>query len=304
MEVFVTGASGYIGGSVATGLVREGHRVRGLVRSRAKAEAVARFGMEPVLGSLDDRELLVAEARRAAAVVNAANSDHRGAVEALLEGLGGSDKPFVHTSGSSIVADDARGEPSDAVFDEGTAFEPVPAKAPRVAIDRLVLDAASQRVRSVVICNSLIYGRGLGPNPESIQLPALARLARESGVARHVGRGLNVWSTVHVSDMADLYLLALGAAPPGTFLFAENGEASFRDMVAAIAAALRVPGPEAWPFEDAAQAWGLERAAYTFASNSRVRGVRSRALGWRPQQESVLEWIVSGGLGAAAEERP
>jgi hypothetical protein len=64
--------------------------------------------------------MLQAEARAAEAVVNAASSDHRGAVEALISGLSGSGKPFLHSSGSSIVADLAMGEPSDRIFDEMT----------------------------------------------------------------------------------------------------------------------------------------------------------------------------------------
>jgi nucleoside-diphosphate-sugar epimerase len=304
MNVFLTGASGYIGGSIAVGLVRNGHRVRGLVRSGTKAEAVARFGMEPVLGSLEDRDLLVGEAGRAEAVVNAADSDHRGAVEALLDGLEGSAKPLLHTSGSSIVADDARGEPSELIFDEDTPIDPVPAKAARVAIDRLVLDAAGRGVRTVVICNTLIYGRGLGPHPDSIQIPLLADRARRTGVARHVGRGLNIWSHVHVEDMADLYLLALARAEPGTFLYAENGEASFRDVTAAIAKALGVAGPEPWPVEEAVAELGVPRAVYSLGSNSRVRGKRSRALGWRPRRAGLLEWITAGGLGGGLVRRP
>lgn len=296
MDVFVTGANGYIGGTVAVRLVQQGHRVRGLVRSDEKAAAVAGVGVEPVIGSLDDRGLLVGQARRAEAVVNAADSDHRGAVEALLEGLAGLGKPLLHTSGSSIVGDDARGEPSDAVFDEDTPVEPAPAKAARVAIDRLVREAAARGLRPVVICNSLIYGAGLGPPKESIQLPALADQARRTGVARHVGRGLNVWSNVHVEDVADLYLLALERAEPGAFLFAENGEASFRELVAAMARALGVGGPEALPVEEAIALWGFERAVYALGSNSRVRGRRSRELGWRPRQVGVLEWIAAGGL--------
>ena len=33
MNVFITGAAGFIGGSIATGLVKAGHKVTGLVRS-------------------------------------------------------------------------------------------------------------------------------------------------------------------------------------------------------------------------------------------------------------------------------
>ena len=292
MKIFMTGTSGYIGGSVAVRLIDAGHEVRGLVRTADKAETVQRFGIEPVMGDLDDRDRLIDEARRADAVVNAADSDHRSAVEALVSALAGSGKPLVHTSGSSIVAENARGEGSDVVFDEDTPIKPTPDKAARVAIDRFVIGAAADGVRSIVLCNSLIYGHGLGPHEDSIQIPALVRQARRSGVPRHVGPGLNIWSTVHIEDVADLYRLALERAAPGSFMFVENGEASFRDMVGAIGRALGLGAAQPWRFEDAVAEWGFQRAAYSLGSNSRVRARRARALGWSPRHASVLEWIA------------
>lgn len=138
---------------------------------------------------------------------------------------------FIHTSGSSTVADDALGEPSDAVFDETTPVAPVPGKAARIAINDLIL-ASAPGVRSVVLCHSLIYGSTEGPRAESVQIPPLVAQARASGIARHVGRGLNRWSNVHVADVAALYRLALDKAPAGSFYFVENGEAAFVDWSA------------------------------------------------------------------------
>jgi len=97
MKVFCTGASGYIGGSVAAHLVAAGHQVTGLVRSQEKADAVRARGIEPLLGTLDDAERLAQAARAADIVVNAASADHTGAVAALLGALAGSGKPFIHT---------------------------------------------------------------------------------------------------------------------------------------------------------------------------------------------------------------
>jgi len=292
MRVFITGTTGYIGGSVAVRLRSVGHDVVGLVRDHDKAASVEGLGIEPVVGSLDDATLLTRQARGADAVVNAADSDHRGVVEALVEAMAHSGKTLIHTSGSSIVGDDARGEFSQRVYHEGDLPEPAPEKAARVAIDRLVVEASWRGVRSAVVCNTLIFGEGLGLNPDSIQIPALIRQARKSGVVRHVGRGLNVWSTVHVDDVADLYMLALDRASPGAFFFAENGEASFKDMTDAIAQSLGVAGPEAWPVEDAIKEWGYERAVFALASNSRVRGRKARQdLGWTPRHNSVLDWI-------------
>jgi nucleoside-diphosphate-sugar epimerase len=290
MQIFLTGANGYIGGAAAVALIGAGHRVRGLVRDRAKANVVAAHGIEPVIGSLDDAVLLREEARAADAIVNAASSDHRGAVEALLAGLAGSGKAFIHSSGSSIVADLAMGEPSDRVFHEGEPIEPVADKAARVAIDRLVLEARG--VRSVVLCNSMIYGHASGPPAQSVQIPALVRQAKASGVVRYIGRGLNRWSNVHIADVAALYVLALDKAPAGTFMYVESGEEALGEIAKAIAARLGLGAAQSWTSDEAIAAWGRATAVYSLGSNSRVRGKAAAALGWSPKRRSITQWIA------------
>ncbi|QCP53701.1 NAD-dependent epimerase/dehydratase family protein [Trinickia violacea] len=292
MKIFVTGAGGFIGGSIAAGLVRAGHQVRGLIRREEQGDEMRRLGIEPVVGSLDDRALLIDEARAADAVINAASSDHRGAVEALIEALAGSGKPLLHTSGSSIVGDASGGKGSTAIYREDALPEPTEDKAARVAIDRLVLDAAKRGIRSVVLCNTLIYGHGAVAGSASVQLPRLVRQAQKSGIVRHVGAGENIWSNVHIDDVVELYRLALEKAPAGTFYFVESGEASYREMSSAIAAALRLGEAQDWPLEAAIEEWGYEMASYGLGSNSRVRGERARTqLGWTPKRTSVIEWI-------------
>jgi nucleoside-diphosphate-sugar epimerase len=293
MNIFMTGAAGYIGGTVARRLIEDGHELRGLVRDSEKGRKLAAFGVEPVIGTLDDAAILSAEARRADAVINTASSDHRGAVDAFLEGLAGSNKPFIHTSGSSIVADDAHGDvASDRIYDEDTPIEPVPGKQARVAIDRTIRDASRRGVRSIVLCPTMIYGNGLGLARDSAQIPGLAKWAKAVGVVRHVGKGANIWSNVHVEDVADLYRLALAKAPAGAFYFAESGEASYREICAAIARRLGLGEPQVWSFEEAAKDLGENSAAYTFGSNSRVRARRARSeLGWQPGHSSATAWI-------------
>ncbi|UZF90784.1 NAD-dependent epimerase/dehydratase family protein [Bosea sp. NBC_00550] len=291
MKIFVTGASGYIGGAVATSLASQGHQVRGLVRSASKADSVLAKGIVPVLGTLDDPELLAAEATAADAVVNAADSDHRGAVEALLSGLAGSGKPFIHTSGTSLVGDEAMGEPSDATFTEETPVKPEPDKEPRVALNQLIVDAAPG-VRSIVLCNSLIYGHTFGPPAQSVQIPPLVAQAKESGIPRYIGRGLNVWSNVHIADMAELYILALEKAPAGSFYYVENGEAAFGDLVRAIGSTLKLAPAQSWSAQEAIAKWGRELAVFALGSNSRVRAAKARKeFGWKPRYGSVIEWI-------------
>ncbi len=49
-KVFITGASGYIGGSIAERLISLGYQVTGLVRSQEKAALLQQRGIEPYLG--------------------------------------------------------------------------------------------------------------------------------------------------------------------------------------------------------------------------------------------------------------
>ena len=162
MKIFVTGATGYIGGSVATRLLRAGHHVIGLTRSEAKIAGLAAKGIEPVLGTLTDYRPLTAIAPQVDAIINAASADNPHVVQALIPALAGSGKIFIQTSGSSVVSADDLGEPGERIYREETPFTPMPEKATRVAIDQSVLQASLQGVHSIVIRPALLYGRGLG----------------------------------------------------------------------------------------------------------------------------------------------
>lgn len=295
MKVFCTGASGYIGGSVAAHLVAAGHQVTGLVRSSDKADAVRARGIEPVMGSLDDADVLARAAHAADVVVNAASADHKASVVAMLEALAGSGKALIHTSGSSIVGTRAKGERSDAVFDEDTPITPSPARAARVALNELILSYRDKGCRPVIVCPSLIYGPGLGANPDSVQIPLLIKLAKKRGNAAHAGPGENIWSNVHIDDLVPLYALAIEKAPAGAFCYAENGENSMREACVAINRMLGFAGPPtAMSMSDAAAEWSEGTTEDTMASNSRVRARRARELGWQPKARGLVEEIERG----------
>lgn len=293
MKYFLTGASGYIGGSVAAQLLARGHQVTGLVRDSAKAQLLKAQGIEPVLGDLDDANVLTRAAQDSHGVVNTANADHLASVQALAEALKGTEKPLIHTSGSSLVGDDARGNVlSDSIFDEHTPFVVQPLKQARHALNQWVLSTASTGVRSVVICPTLIYGQGKGLNPHSIQIPFLVGQAQKNNAVQVVGHGVNRWSTVHIDDLVSLYVLALEKAPAGAFYFAEHGESSFAEIGQAIAERLRLGTITSVAAEVAAAEWGPARAFYTYGSNSRVRAKRARhELGWAPLHASAITWI-------------
>lgn len=298
MKFFVTGASGYIGGSVASRLLAAGHEVLGLTRTEDKAARLAKLGVEPVVGDLDDVETLMSAARAADAVINAASADHAGAVDTLLTALENTGKLLIHTSGSAIVADDACGEANDKVYSEDDHFTPLPFRVPRVEMNRRVRSAAILGgVRGIVICPPTIYGAGLGLEPNSDQIPKLMALSKQHGVGLYLGRGQNRYSNVHVEDLVDLYMLVIEKAPGGSFFFAENGEMPFKEIADNIARVLGLPGTHSLDVDEVTKGFG-EAARYGLASNSRIRAVAARRLGWSPKGPSLQAWFDS--LNASA----
>jgi nucleoside-diphosphate-sugar epimerase len=296
LKIFITGASGYIGGSVAAALMAAGHQVSGLARSDEVTAVLVRLGIRPVRGTLDDTEVLAKAAHDADVTVNAANAGHHAAAAAMLKALADTGKIFLHTDGSSIVGTRSRGKLVEKVFDEDTPFTPTPQRASRVEIDKMVRNAAGDGVRSVVIAPSLIYGLGSGFNPHSIQVPWLIQVAKKFGVAKHIGPGENRWANVHIDDLKALYVLAIEKAPAGAFYYAENGENSMREVCEAISRMLGQGGrTQSMTVEEAATEWGEGPANDTMGSNSRVRAKRARAeLKWRPKACSLIEEIERG----------
>lgn len=292
MKIFITGATGYLGGSIASRLIAEGHEIHGLVRAHDKVAQLEARGVIPVFGTLDDAELLQHAVESTDATISAANSDHFFSVQAIINAMAGSGKTLIHTSGSSIICDDAMGGfASDLVYGDDTVFTPMAHRAPRVAIDTLVRSAGiANGMRAMVICPTLVYGKGLGMQTQSDQLPKIISRSRSEGTGIYLGDGHNIWSNVHISDLVDLYCLALDAAPSGAFFFAENGEASMRDIATAISLALGYEGRTAsWNMADAiASLGGFARVA--LASNARVRSTNARRLlDWNPQGPALAD---------------
>src|SRR5678816_3130968 len=52
MQVFLTGATGYIGSAVLDAMIKGGHRVTALARDPEKAERLTALGATPVIGEI------------------------------------------------------------------------------------------------------------------------------------------------------------------------------------------------------------------------------------------------------------
>ncbi|MCY3636128.1 MAG: NAD-dependent epimerase/dehydratase family protein [bacterium] len=306
MRVFVTGATGYIGGTVVQHLLDAGHEVIGLIRSgdsaRSASERLEAIGAEPHVGNLDDLDSIEQGVAAAEGVVHAAMSipdynrldlvfaKERAVVEAMLSALAGTGQPFVYTSGAAVYEDTG-----DKVVDETDPADARGDVALRAALEQDVLKAAEHDVRSIVIRPGMVYGNG-----GSGIMHVLAGLVRQFGGACTVGDGSNAWSAIHVEDLADLYLGALEQGPAGSLFNAGTEDfVTMRDIASAIARTLDLEGPvTAWPVEEARGALGPMADALT--TNKRMSSARARtALDWHPHHPGLIEEIESGSYPAA-----
>jgi nucleoside-diphosphate-sugar epimerase len=292
MKVLLTGATGYIGGAVAEALRRAGHEVTGLARSDEAAEQLKARNIQPLKGDLTNRDILSAAARESDAVIHTAlphspdaSVVDRTAVEAILDALEGTDKPFIYTSGIWVY-----GSTGEGVATEETPLNPTRMVAWRPANENLALEGRVRTVRSIVIRPGIVYGHGGGIVGGMIQE------AQGTGVVRFIGTGDNRWPQVHIEDLANLYLLALERAPAGTILNATNHESvRMRDVAEAVArgAAGKSVRVEAWPLEEARQRLGAYANALSL--DQQVSGKRAEELlGWKPKAPSLLEDLAHG----------
>ena len=290
MQVFLTGATGYIGSAVAEALSKAGYAVVGLARSDDQARLLAAKGLGAHRGDLRDPASLAAGARNADAVIHTAlvaatdaGQVDRAAVEAIVGALAQFNRPFIYTSGCWVV-----GNTGGRVADEDTPLAPTPLVAWRPANEQLVLEAAHRGVQGIVLRPAMVYGRGGG------LVASFVQSAREHGAVRVIGDGENRWTFVHVDDLAALYVLALRAAA-GTLLFAAHGAAvHVRDVAEAASRAAGAHGKvETAPIEEARNSMGP--LADALALDQQISGERAqRLLGWRPQGPGVLAELASG----------
>jgi nucleoside-diphosphate-sugar epimerase len=298
MRIFLTGASGYLGGVLTEHLIAAGHQVRALARSREARERVTALGAQVVPGSLADTEILQEAAAGAEAVVHAAvdftspamREVEEPALAAMLAGLK-QGSPFIYTS-TGLVYPDRGGLTTGEDTPVDLEHSPQPYK---VLGEQQVLAADGPAV--TVVRAALIYGRG-----GSGLLRNMIAAARERGAATYIGDGDNAWSSVHVDDLARLYLAALERAESGLVVNAASRTRTSMRQIAEAVADLTGARTLSLSLEQAQQMMGpfaevLTRSSPLDASRA------EQTFGWRPLEPGLLHELRTGsyvGEGAGA----
>jgi nucleoside-diphosphate-sugar epimerase len=241
MQIFVTGATGFIGTELVKELIQAGHQVRGLTRSDAGAEQLKAVGAEVHHGDLEDLDSLRGGATGMDAVVNLAfNHDWSKFAESAenerkaIEALGSVMEPgtlLVVTSGTGLASGGPGHVRTEKDLPAVTAAIPQrPEQAARAV--------AEQGVRVAIVRLSQVHDtrkQGL--------VPLLTQMAREKGVSAYVGDGANRWAAAPLKDVSHLYRLAVEQTGPGVSVYhavQEEGVA-LREIAETLGKGLKVP---------------------------------------------------------------
>ena len=292
-KVLITGITGYIGGTIAKKLLNKNYEVTGLVRNEAHVQELESLGIKAIVGDIHNEDLIKTAVADVDAVIhNADSADDAYAADNFIKALEGSHKTFIYTSGSAIFGGKENGKRSNFVYTEDFPLTPRLEMASRVLINNYVLQSVQKDIRSIVIVPTMVYGQGLGIKKDSIQIPALVNFSQEKGHGVYFEEGENIWSNLHIEDLADLYVLALEKAKGGSIYYAENGSLSIKNIAENISKKYSLKPAKSLSIQDAVNKFGPAGGYFGFASNSICSADKARTeLDWKPIYNSIENFI-------------
>lgn len=279
MLILLTGGTGYIGSAVLDALVAAGHHVTAVVRNQASSLKVTDRGATGIIGDLFDPQWLAAEMHGHDAVIHtAAGGDERdpalndSVITAAIDAFTGTGQSLIHTGGIWTYGDNA-------AISEEHEPQPPAITAWRPASERRLLESG---IKASVIQPGIVYGKAAG-------IPAMLVDGVTDGALTLIGSGEQHWTTIHVDDLAALYLRALEQSPGGKAYVAVSGDnPTVRELGEAVADTLVPESPEAT----------IERLGgfgEALLLDQQATGTRARQeLGWLPTRPSLVELLRAG----------
>jgi nucleoside-diphosphate-sugar epimerase len=287
MRIFLTGATGYIGHTVARELARAGHEVTGLVRSPEKARALEETGGKAVVGDIKDPGSYREAAAGCEVLVHTAFEYSEKGVEAdrtvvdtFLEVARRSEgvRQIVYTSGIWVLGQ---------TDGEGPAFEDAPTDHPaalvawRVGHEKRILGAATDRLATAVIRPGMVYGHQGGLIADHFDS------AEKEGAARYIGHGFNRVPYIHVDDLARFYRAVVEHRGRGVFHAVDGSAVQLADAAAAASEAAGKGGAtRSVPLEEARAKMGP--IVDCLVLDQFIQSSRNLEITWSPEVPSFL----------------
>ena len=261
MRVFLTGATGYIGGAVALALRERGHEVAALARPESDSTQLRARGVFVVAGDLDSLPLLTDTLSAYDVLVHTAFSmqDPVAKDRIAVETLSSQKAFFVYTSGVWVL-----GNSNGKTLDEKSRVNPLQLVAWRPEHEKIALAGG----RGAVIRPGCVYG---GRQSMFGDWFAAADQKRTLKVA---GDGRNRWALVNLHDAADCYVRAVEQRATGIFHAVDDSRSTIDECVQAIAPAGKI---------EHAAAEGFMAEALTANQVVSSEATR-RTLGWTPRR--------------------
>ncbi|HEX7153544.1 MAG TPA: NAD-dependent epimerase/dehydratase family protein [Thermoanaerobaculia bacterium] len=267
MRIFMTGATGYIGGAVAAALTHAGHEVAALVRPDAEARHLRDLGVFIVTGDLSSLPEMGETLANYDAYVHTAqpSKDAEPAVRAAIDAFTAQSGHLVYTSGVWVLGN------TDGA-DENAPVNPLTIVGWRPAIEEMVLGAGGAVLRP-----GCVYG-----GKQSLLADWFAS-AEQQQPLRLVGDGTNRWAMVDLHELADLYVKAVEQRATGVLHGIDDSDATLEECARAVA-------PDATfqktPLADAREKLGP--FAEALAVDQRISSSYTRQkLGWNPRRTFV-----------------
>ncbi|KAG2187824.1 hypothetical protein INT44_005514 [Umbelopsis vinacea] len=328
VKILLTGATGYVGGDLLIDLLERTSEfeVHVLIRGNERSSTFEKLGAKVVVGSQDDHDFLTKTASRFDVIISVADSLDARTAKAFLLGLEQGKQQYHHkgiliqNSGSDVVLENTEGEyATEKTWSDldVQAFNELPLDAQHREVDILVTEYPQDKVTTAIISPSNISGVGRGPYNRL----SFINLAYERAVVKYrkpyvVGKGANIWSSIHIKDVSSAFTSVLDGLLKGTadhglegYYFVESGQASMAEVVQRAAEVLQKKGlledtnlidmpEEVLQDPDVIPAYIVNDypgfAKSTLGGTSRVSGDRLRKFGWKPKYTDPL--------GAVAEE--
>ena len=263
MRIFITGATGYIGGAVVSALRNAGHEVAALVRPDAEQGHLREQGVFIIAGDLASLADMGDTLKEYDAFVHTAQSNENAAeLNAIaIDAFTAQEGHFVFTSGVWVLGN-TKGS------DEASPVNPLEIVAWRPSQEERALGAGGAVIRP-----GCVYG-----GKQSLLADWFAA-AEQGRATKIVGDGNNRWALVDLDDLAQLYVRAVEQRATGVLHGIDDTNATLNECARAVSPDLEI---EYVPLEVARENFGP--FADALAIDQVVHSNETRAkLGWTPR---------------------